>query len=144
MNLGHESARTYRETSIKTANPIKLVVLLYDEAIYQIDTAIKSFEQGVSTYDKINNALGKAQDIVTELTVSLDMDQGDISQNLFRLYMYVNRVLSDTNLQKKSSEELLVCRDILQELRESWLTISENPPQMPISNNQPGGIDIAG
>ncbi len=137
------NAQLYRETSIKTASPLKLVVMLYDEAIHQIEAATKLFESGVKKYDAVNNAIGKAQDIITELMVSLDMEQGEIAQNLFRLYAYANRVLSNTNIQKKYDTELSVVVEILKDLRESWVAIAENPPSLN-QTNPTGGIDIAG
>lgn len=143
MKYPSRNAHAYRETSIKTASPLKLVVILYDEAIYQIETAMKIFESDRKQYDVINNAIGKTQDIITELMVSLDMEQGELAQNLFRLYMYINRVLSDANINKEPGDDLSMAREILQELRESWVSIAEHPPDTGPTKTS-SGIDIAG
>ncbi len=62
----------YKETTIRTASGGKLIVMLYDEALKQIDFAVEKLNQKSKQLDKVNIALLKAQDIITELMASLD------------------------------------------------------------------------
>lgn len=60
----------YRQSSVQTATPEHLVVMLYDGAIRFIRTAI----QGIDARDveKANLHFGKAQTIISELMSTLD------------------------------------------------------------------------
>ena len=85
----------------------------------------------------------KAQDIVTELVVSLDFEKGgDISKNLFSLYIYTNRLLLNANI-KKDVNLLTEARKILSELREAWIEIVKKG-NIDSGTSNPGGINIAG
>jgi len=132
----------YRETSIKTAGQGKLIVLLYDEAIKNLDKAIAVLDSETKHYDKANNAIIKAQDIITELSASLDFEKGkDIASNLFSLYVYFSRQLMTANLDK-DSKPLKPVRNMMYELRAAWKQI-ENTKETP-SGKGSVGVDIAG
>ena len=135
--------RAYRDTQIKTAGQGKLIVMLYDEAIRQIDTAIHAMDGSSDEVDAISNALIKAQDLVTELMVSLDFERGgDIAQGLFSLYMFFNQQLVDANM-KKEPEPLREIKKMLAELRGAWVQISgmQLPPD---DGPARSGVNIAG
>ncbi|MCP5514392.1 MAG: flagellar export chaperone FliS [Spirochaetales bacterium] len=132
----------YRETSIKTAGQGKLIVLLYDEAIKQIDRAISNLDSGTKKYDRVNSAIIRAQEIITELSASLDFDKGkDIASNLFSLYVYFNQQLMAANLDK-DSQPIKPVRNMLFELRSAWKQIENTRDNT--SNGGSMGIDIAG
>ncbi|MAG13031.1 MAG: flagellar export chaperone FliS [Spirochaetales bacterium] len=134
--------KAYRETQIKTAGQGKLIVMLYDEAIRQVDAAIGGMEGETSALDTISNALIRAQDLVTELMVSLDFEKGgEIAQGLFSLYMYFNQQLVDANI-KKDPEPLREIRKMLTELRTAWDQISGTSP--PGDDSPKPGVNIAG
>ncbi|MFP4484643.1 MAG: flagellar export chaperone FliS [Spirochaetota bacterium] len=115
----------YRQTRVKTASQGKLIVMLYDEAIRQIDLATQLLSDDGISYDRVNNAIGKAQDIITELTVSLDLENGgEIAQNLFRLYRFFNNQLVEANF-KKDPKPLESVRSFLVELRDAWKEVAD-------------------
>ena len=108
----------YKNTEISTANQKKLIVMLYDGAIRFLQTAIENMQP--QSYDKVNNNIVKAQDIITELMLSLDMEQGGkISANLFNIYAYLKKQLLEANIAK-DSKILKEASSMLQELREAW------------------------
>lgn len=114
----------YKQTTVKTANQGQIIVMLYDEAVKQLDHAKQLLEGGTKELDKVNNAIGKAQDILTELTVSLDFEQGgEMAQNLFSLYMFFNNQLTQANIEK-DTKRLTQVRAFLGDLREAWAQIS--------------------
>lgn len=96
--------------------------MLYDGAIKFLNIAIENMDP--KTYDVVNNNIIKAQDIITELLLSLNMEEGgEISQNLFNLYMYFKRELLEANI-KKDPEIVNHVLKMLKELRDAWDQIS--------------------
>ncbi|MFW5770516.1 MAG: flagellar export chaperone FliS, partial [Spirochaetota bacterium] len=72
----------------------------------------------------VNANIIKAQDIISELLLSLNMnDGGQISQNLFNLYMFFKKQLLEANIQKDPKLITGVIK-MLQELRDAWDQIS--------------------
>jgi flagellar secretion chaperone FliS len=114
----------YKKTQITTANQGKLIVMLYDGAIKFLNIAIENMDP--RTYDVANNNIIKAQDIITELLLSLNMKEGgEISQNLFNLYLYFKKALLDANI-KKDAEMVRSVLKLLKDLRDAWDKISAN------------------
>ena len=114
----------YKQTQITTANQGKLIVMLYDGAIKFLNIALDNMSP--KTYDVVNTNIIKTQDIITELLLSLNMDEGgEISQNLFNLYMYFKRQLLEANI-KKDPEVIKHVIKLLKELRDAWDQISAN------------------
>ncbi|HNU92177.1 MAG TPA: flagellar export chaperone FliS [Spirochaetota bacterium] len=112
----------YKRTEINTANQGKLIVMLYDGAIKFLNIAIENMEP--RTYDIVNTNIIKAQDIITELLLSLNVGEGgEISRSLMSLYLYFKKRLLEANVQKDAGlvKEVLVH---LQELRAAWDKIS--------------------
>lgn len=112
----------YRETQITTANQGKLIVMLYDGAIRFLNIAIDNMEP--RTYDVVNTNIIKTQDIITELLLSLNMKEGgEISDNLFNLYVYFKKRLLEANIQKDPE----IIREVINHmkaLRDAWDKIS--------------------
>jgi flagellar protein FliS len=136
----------YRETRVKTASPGQLVVMLYDEALKQCDLAIALLGQDISKkpgeIEKVNTALGKVQDIVTELMASLDFEAGgEIAHSLFALYVWFNREILDANLQK-DARKVRAVRGQLAELRGAWAEAAAKVQGG--GSASPVGVNIAG
>ncbi len=141
MSYHAHSVNAYKETRVKTAGRGRIIVMLYDEAIKQLDSAVELLEQKTKQLDKVNNAITKAQDIIAELMVSLDFEQGgEIARNLFRLYLYFNDELMEANM-KKEVEPIRGVRRYLAELRTAWKQI-ESQASGPTNGGQ--GVNIAG
>jgi flagellar protein FliS len=121
----------YRETSIKTASQGQLIVMLYDGALKNLDQAVALMAQRKAPLkcdpgiiEKIGKAVIRAQEIITELTVSLDFDAGgDIAKNLFSLYTFFNQELLEANV-KFDGDRVKAVRDMIKSLRDSWQTIA--------------------
>lgn len=131
----------YKETSVRTASGGKMILMLYDGAIRQIDTAVQHIESGTKQLDLINNAVLKAQDIVTELMVSLDFEKGgDLAPKLFGLYRYFNEQLMEGNINKDVAP-LKNVRTMMNELREAWAQIVNTTT---VEGRTSNGVNIAG
>jgi flagellar secretion chaperone FliS len=117
---GNELFKEYKKNQIINADQAKLILMLYDGAVKFINRALELIpKKKASNIEEIHKNIVKAQDIITELTSSLNMDAGDISHRLFSIYMYINQRLIDANI-KKNEEPLLEAKKYLLELREAW------------------------
>ena len=140
---------TYKETRIKTASQGQLIIMLYNEAVRQLDLAldlIRSNDTGKkdpSKIEKISNAVVKTQEIVSELMVSLDFEQGgDIATNLFSLYTWFNRELMEANINQ-DARRLSAVRDHIDTLRTAWQeVVVTNAAET--ANREVVGLNIAG
>jgi flagellar protein FliS len=128
----------YKKTGVQTASRGKLVVMLYDEAVRQLGIAESFFEADGKVkprnMDKLNAAILKTQEIITELIVSLDMTNGgnEIARNLLSLYNYFNRELFDANITQ-NKEKLSFVRSMMNELRGAWAQ-AERTTQTPVAD----------
>ena len=142
-----DASSTYKETSVKTASQGQLIVMLYDGAIKQLTRAIELMElnnsqkKDPSRYELIGKSIMKTEEILTELMVSLDFEQGgEISKNLFSLYTWFNRELVESNMSQDLNRVLTV-RSMLSDLRNTWSKIASHAgSQKP----EAAGLDIAG
>lgn len=134
--MGFQNAyNAYQKTNVNTASQGRLVVLLYEGAVKQIASAINLFEPTgkikPSNIEKYGIHIQKAQAIITELQVSLDMEKGgEIAKNLMSLYVYFNEELMDASI-KHNKEKLQFIYKMLNELTESWRTISNSTANAP-------------
>jgi len=148
--LGYKDASsTYKETRIKTAGQGQLIVMLYDEAVKQLTKATdllelnKTDKKDPGRIEQISKAIMKTEEILTELMVSLDFEQGgEISKNLFSLYTWFNRELVEANISQNVNR-ILTVRDLLAELRNTWSTVASQAPAEN-TNREAVGLNIAG
>lgn len=132
----------YKKTQVNTANQGKLIVMLYDGAIKFLNIAIESMTP--KSYDIANNNILKTQDIITELMVSLNMKEGgEISHNLFSLYVYFKKRLIEANI-KKDPEVLKEIITLLNELRDAWDQISSKESRNDTVTSAKGSFSVEG
>ena len=110
----------YRQQDILTANPIDVIVMLYDALKKNIIIGRKKIAK--NDVQGAHDHLMKAQQIVVELVNSLDMAY-EISENLLAIYEFVLKTLEEANMKKDESIlEPLV--EIVGDLREAWNEVS--------------------
>ena len=143
-----DASSTYRETRIITAGQGQLIVMLYDEAVKQLALAIGLLEKNQNEkkdpgkIEQISKSVMKTEEIITELMISLDFEQGgEIAKHLFSLYTWFNRELLEANITQ-DVDRIKTVKNMLSELRETWNTISQNASSQP--NREAVGINIAG
>ena len=111
-------ATSYQQSQANHADPVELIVMLYDGALSRLAQAMPRFRAGEFVYGGI--AVGKAQAIVNELRKSLNMEAGgEIAANLDRLYAYIHD-LTARALVENSVEPLDEATRLLSEIREAW------------------------
>jgi flagellar protein FliS len=115
MATGHDA---YRTNAIETASPEQLTLMCYDGALRFMRRAARSLEGG--DLADASYAIGRAQAIVNELNVTLDMEAGgEIASNLRGLYLFVNRHLSEA-LVVKEPAKIREAMGLIEELRGAW------------------------
>ena len=135
--------RSYKETQIKTATPGKLILMMNDGAIRNLNQALQDMDDEHRRYDSISNSLIKVQDIIAELMISLDFERGgEIAKNLFGLYVFMNRRLLDGNI-KKDKAPLEEVKTLLIELRGAWAEVADKAG-VSAGANRSRGVNIAG
>ena len=143
-----QALNAYKETSVKTASQGALIVMLYEEAVKHIDAAINVVKQNLkedpSRIEKANNHILKAQEIITELSASLNIDEGgEIAKNLMSLYTFFLSQLMEANFEKKP-DKLIPVRDMMKELLSAWSTVATSPSATESHGQIPQGVNIAG
>ena len=115
------SPATYRQQSIMTASPERLVVMLYDGAIrffFQAAAAIRE-----DAHPTALERLDRGEAIVDHLLATLDMSAGEIAERLEGIYVFCKRLLLEARLERDADKVDLV-RAYLADLRESWAQIA--------------------
>lgn len=151
MNYEDKTKR-YKEMQVKTVSQEKLILMLYDGAVKFLNIAMAGLED--KKFDVVNNNLIKVQRILTELMISLNMDIGEIAQNLYSLYQYMYDKLVEANIKKDKvpMEEVM---EMIISLREVWeRAIQEvslkgtqplaKPGTVPDDSTEPRGFDFVG
>jgi flagellar protein FliS len=116
--MSSDPLSTYKSTHVETASKEKILLMLYDELISTVREARDALEDA----DKQNahDNLLHAQEIVTELLSTLDMDVGgDIADELYSLYDYVLHNLIQANVENEPSR-LNDVLPVVEDLQEAW------------------------
>ena len=107
----------YKRMSIETASQGQLILMLYEGAIKNLRMAQNAITR--KNVVEAHKHLIKAQDIIKELNYTLNMDAGEIAQNLRDLYVYMLDRLVEANIKKDSAMVGLVI-DLMSKLKEGW------------------------
>lgn len=103
--------------------PSRLIVILYDEAIASLLAAMDAIGRG--DIEGRFDATKRAADIVAELYMSLDMDQGgEIAASLGAIYNHVLTQLPQINFTNDVmvADQLI---NLLRPIREAWFELDE-------------------
>lgn len=116
----------YLETTIQTATPAQLLLMLYDGAIRFCRQGIEAIKE--NRYADANTFLIKTQNIINEFIITIDRSS-PVAENLLRLYDYFNVKLIESNTKKRTepAEEVLAH---LVELKETWMQAAKQHNQL--------------
>jgi flagellar protein FliS len=88
----------YKKTSVETASKEQILLMLYQAAIKNTKKAIEAIEQ--KNLAKKGEYIGKMQDIIVELSNSLDFEVGgDVAKELASLYDYILYSSTQANIK---------------------------------------------
>jgi flagellar protein FliS len=117
----------YLENMVANANPVRLVIMLYEKAINCLENAIEigdteDFDRQRSKYDD----MGRALEIISVLDASLDMEKGgEIAKNLREIYWSLMDELTYQML-KEDRERLERIIKILKDLKSAWEEVEKH------------------
>ena len=102
--------------------------MMYDGIVRSLQAALAAYD--ITTPDRIeiiNNNVLLAEEIISQLQLSLDMDNGgEIAKGLDSLYDFWTRHLSEANVSKsnvrKSAANIREVLEMATSLREAWVT----------------------
>src|SRR3954453_20129554 len=112
----------YKQTSILTAPPGRLVVMLYDGCLRFLFQSAYAMREGDRTQSR--DRMRRAEAIIDDLTVTLEHERGgEVASRLQGIYAFCRRHLIEASLQQdpRKIEEV---SELLGELREAWAEIA--------------------
>jgi flagellar protein FliS len=108
----------YKKTSVETASKEQILLMLYQAAIKNCKKAMEAIEQ--NNISKKGEYIGKMQDIVVELSNSLDFEiGGEVAKELSSLYDYILYSSTQANI-KIDKSHLEGCLRVLNTLYDGW------------------------
>jgi flagellar protein FliS len=126
----------YLESTVQTATPAQLLIMLCDGAIRYCRMGIEGLKS--NNFQEANNNLMKTQDIISEFAITLNRES-PLAEQLLRLYEYFGYRLIEANTQKSlvPAEEVL---GYLIELKETWIEAAkQNQRLSPVSSGAVNG-----
>jgi flagellar protein FliS len=111
----------YLENMVANANPVRLIIMLYEKAINCLENALEigdteNFDMQKSKYEE----MGRALEIISVLDATLDMEKGgEIAKNLREIYRSLMDELTYQML-KEDKERLEKVIKILKNLKSAW------------------------
>ena len=112
----NSAAEAYKKQQIMTATPEALTLMLYNGCLKFIKEGSDALAE--KNYEAANISLQKAQNIISEFRVTLNMDY-EISHQLLPLYNYAYDRLVEGNLDD-NLDAIKEATDIITELRDAW------------------------
>jgi len=114
--MANSAAEAYKKQQVMTATPEALTLMLYNGCLKFIKEGVEALEE--KNYEASNISLQKAQNIISEFRVTLNMEY-EISHQLMSLYNYAYDRLVEGNV-KSDPTIIQEATDIITELRDAW------------------------
>lgn len=114
--------QSYRQVATQTASPGQVVLMLYNGIIRFLEQARLGFglDDPKEFNEAINNNLQRAQAIINEMNLSLNLAEGgEFAQKMRGLYDYFDRLLQEANMSKVEPPILEVLKHVTV-LRDAW------------------------
>lgn len=136
-------SQQYETQKVMSASPMELILMLYDGGLRYLTQALDAFDRidDIERMNGIHENLLRAQDFITELACSLDVERGgELAVQLNRIYEFMLHHLAQANngKQRKPIEDV---KKMLTELRDSWkksmelVPRDEQPQPVPVERN---------
>jgi flagellar secretion chaperone FliS len=116
-----DARSSYRETTVRGASPVRLVICLYEQAIEDLRCAVIAQEKG--NIEGRTRGINHALTVIAQLQGSLDMEHGgEVAGNLTRFYNLVRSGLVEAQVQqsKRILEQQI---SQLSTVHEAWIEV---------------------
>ena len=111
------AAEAYRRQQILNAPPEQLTLMLYNGCLKFIEEGTAALTE--KKYEAANESLQKAQRIISEFRLTLNMEY-EIAHQLLPLYNYIYDRLVEGNI-KSDISKIDEAKGIVVELRDAWV-----------------------
>ena len=118
----NKSVHLYKEKRYQTDDKKQILILLYEKMILLLEESIEEM-LNYKSYEKINKNLKKVNEIFEELRNSIDLKQGEISNQLYQIYTFLIEQTTKANMEKKS-EPLKEVKKIVNDLLAAWRKVN--------------------
>jgi flagellar protein FliS len=115
----------YLDASIATASPARLLVMLFDRLVLDVQRGLEA--QRCGDHEETHRQLTHAQDLLLELASSLRADEFRGGDDLAALYGFLHRQLVTANVRKDAAitgEVLTLVTDLCETWREAAVQCS--------------------
>jgi len=116
MNLAMTRSR-FLDNAVATAGPQRILTMLYDRLVLDIDRAQAA--QRAGNRSEAADHLDHAQDVVSGLASTLDVDAWSGGRGLMDLYMFLLRELIGCSIAG-DADRTARCGDLVTPLRDAW------------------------
>ena len=124
--------REYKQNAISTSDQGKLILMMYDGAIKNLQLAKESMK--TKSIASKGVYIRKTHDIVNELSLALDMNKGgEIAERLEQLYQYILSQLTLANIKRMDLKPVDEALRVLNTLQSAWQQIIVKTPSFPTS-----------
>jgi flagellar protein FliS len=131
----------YQRVNISTADPLRIVIMLYEGAIKNLNQALRLLDANVA---EAGARIGRALEIIHYLHNALDHEKGgDIAANLQRLYDYLRDILNEANIRHDHAK-IREAIALLQTLLEGWRGILSGQTTEQDADLSSGGLSLVG
>jgi len=121
--MNYAAGRTrYVDDAVTTASPGRLLVMLYDRLVLDLQRA--ESEQRDGNRGAAGPHLIHAQEIVHELAATLDVDAWDGARRLMSVYTYLITELMGANVAG-DADRTAACRELVEPLRDAWFQAAQ-------------------
>lgn len=120
----NRTLNAYQREAILSASPARLLVMLYDRLL--LDLARAESAQVLESWDVARENLLHAQEIIGELSGSLDVGAWDGAESMLGIYNYASTAMMNASMYRNIALTR-ECILLLEPLRQSWHDAAEQP-----------------
>jgi flagellar protein FliS len=133
--LANDARSAYRQSTARGASPLRLVVLLYEQAVQDLRSARAALDR--HDIESRTRSMNHALLIIGQLQATLDLARGgEVAQNLARFYHALRAALIEA--QAAASAAILDQQiSNLLSLREAWLEVERSVSPVRIAATAP-------
>lgn len=132
---------SYREASVRGASPVRLVVLLYDQAIEDLRRALTAQNQG--DIERRTHEVDHAILVIGHLQATLDKEQGgEVARNLDRFYERLRHGLIEAQCQQSAAALEQRISDLMI-VRDAWVQIDQETAATALASETAPNSDSA-
>lgn len=130
-----DPARMYRESAVRGASPVGLIVILYEEVVRSIRKALRAFEAG--DIEARGRALTHAVEIIGYLQSILNFEKGgEVARNLSDFYNFMRGRLLEIHI-KPTHDGLEMMAGEFAKLAAAWQQAERSLAQTNTTKDKP-------